>query len=44
VKYNIPIPEETPAFDVEVSVDRREATDAEEITACYPLQLKITAK
>jgi hypothetical protein len=44
VKYNIPVPEEAPAFKVGVSVHRREATDEEEIAACYPLQLKITAE
>ncbi len=44
VKYNIPVPEKAPAFEVEVSVHRRKATNEEEITACYPLQLKITAK
>ena len=44
VKYNIPVPEKAPAFEVAVSVHRRKATNEEEITACYPLQLKITAK
>jgi hypothetical protein len=29
---------------VAVSVHRREASDEEEITACYPLQLKIGVK
>ncbi|CAB3978842.1 alpha-2-macroglobulin-like isoform X1, partial [Paramuricea clavata] len=44
VKYNIPAPDEIPAFKVAVSVHRREASDEEEIAACYPLQLKIGAK
>ena len=44
VKYNIQHPEDGPAFDVDVSVHRREATDGEEFTICYPLQLRITAE
>mgnify|MGYP002803887076 FL=1 len=44
LKYNIPVPQEAPAFKVDVSVQRREAADEEEITACYPLRLTINAK
>ena len=44
MNYNIPMPEEVPAFKVEVSVSRRDAFDEEEITACYPLQLTINAE
>ncbi|CAB3986701.1 pregnancy zone -like, partial [Paramuricea clavata] len=44
VKYNIPASDEVPAFKVAVSVHRREATDEEEMAACYPLQLKIEAR
>ncbi|XP_028400033.1 murinoglobulin-1-like isoform X2 [Dendronephthya gigantea] len=44
VKYNIPVPKKPPAFKVEVSVHRREATADEETTTCYPLQLKIFAE
>ena len=44
VKYNIPDPEDLPAFQIDVSVDRREPTDGEEVTVCYPLQLNIAVK
>ena len=44
VKYNIPVPKEIPAFEVNVSVHRREVTDEEQITECNPLRLKIDAK
>ncbi len=36
--------EEVPSFKVAVSVYRREATDEEEVTACYPLHLRIDAE
>ncbi|XP_028400036.1 pregnancy zone protein-like isoform X5 [Dendronephthya gigantea] len=44
VKYNIPVPKKPPAFNVNVSVQRREAIAEEETTTCYPLQLKIFAE
>ena len=44
VKYNIPDPEDLPAFKIDVSVDRREPTDGEEATVCYPLLLNIAVK
>ena len=44
MNYNIPVPEEAPAFKVEVSVNRRKAFDEEESTACYPLRLNIYAE
>ena len=44
MNYNIPVPEEIPAFKVDVSVHRRQVTDEEEISACNPLQLKINVR
>jgi hypothetical protein len=44
VKYNVPEPEDVPAFDVKVDVRRRRSTPEEEVTPCNPLKLEITAR
>ena len=44
MKYNIPKPEEIPAFTVKVGVSPRSLHPDEEKTACVPLKLDIEAK
>ncbi|XP_028407192.1 alpha-2-macroglobulin-like protein 1 isoform X2 [Dendronephthya gigantea] len=44
VKYNIPEPEDVPAFDIKVDVRTRRSAPDEETTQCSPLKLEITTK
>ncbi|XP_028406949.1 murinoglobulin-1-like isoform X3 [Dendronephthya gigantea] len=44
VKYNVPEPEEDPAFDIKVDVRRRRSAPEEEASQCSPLKLEITTK
>ncbi|XP_046860665.1 alpha-1-inhibitor 3-like [Xenia sp. Carnegie-2017] len=44
LKYNVPEPEDVPAFEIKVNVRTRRSLPEEANSACYPLKLEIKVK